>query len=264
MEGRSSSSRASETSADLSPRSAYVRAVHLWRAVVGAVEGTSTPKKPLPCSGTNAEGLHRLEANAKQRDVLTLPCGLQYMPLSEATMGAKSPKRNSECEVHYRAWVLDGTPDEYDSTYKRNKPVKITPDGVVQGWTIALQLMGQGDKWRLWLPAELAYGDAGRSDQTGDIVPPGAALMFELELLRVLGPAKPKPRRPPDPPSEGDYVRALTFQGRLPGYIFSTRDAITGYCALAEGAMHLRHVHLSSVHACVVRIYAWHRLQGFD
>ena len=90
--------------------------------------------------------------------------------------------------------------------------------------------MGVGDKWRLWLPSELAYGDAGRSDQKrGQYIPPGAVLVFELEILAVKGATKPKPKRPPQPAADGSYVPASTFRGMRPGFTFRAGEWGSGY-----------------------------------
>ena len=80
--------------------------------------------------------------------------GLQYKVLKSAEAGAKSPKAGTPCECHYRGTLIDGT--EFDSSYKRGQPATFAPNQVVKGWTEAMQLMGEGDKWMLYLPSELA------------------------------------------------------------------------------------------------------------
>eukprot|EP00966_Prymnesium_polylepis_P059306 1374892-Prymnesium_polylepis.1 len=90
--------------------------------------------------------------------------------------------------------LLDGS--EFDSSYARDAAAVIVPNNVIQGWTIAMQLMGEGDRWELIVPSELAYGDAGREDMR---IPPRAALRFELHLLEVGGPCKGRPARPAAP-----------------------------------------------------------------
>jgi FKBP-type peptidyl-prolyl cis-trans isomerase FklB len=80
--------------------------------------------------------------------------------------------------------LLDGT--EFDSSYKRGQPLTFAPNQVIKGWTEAMQLMKEGDKWELFIPSELAYGDRG----AGAKIPGGSVLIFELELLEVQGDSK--------------------------------------------------------------------------
>ena len=93
----------------------------------------------------------------------------------------KTPTINSPCDCHYSGTLIDGT--EFDSSYKRGKPLTFAPNQVIPGWTQAMQLMKEGGKWELYIPSELAYGDNG----AGASIPGGAALIFELELLSVKG-----------------------------------------------------------------------------
>ena len=123
------------------------------------------------------EGEAFLAANATKDGVVTLPSGLQYKVIT-AGSGA-SPKASDTVSVHYRGRLIDGT--EFDSSYKRNEPTSFPVGGVIPGWTEALQLMKQGAKWELYVPAKLAYGDRG----AGGLIPPGATLVFEVELLSI-------------------------------------------------------------------------------
>ena len=148
---------------------------------------------------TTPEGLAWLKANAEREDVSCLPSGLQYKIIKPALDGALSPKSGTPCQCHYRGKLIDGT--EFDSSYKRGKPTTFAPFQVVKGWTEAMQLMAEGDKWELFLPSELAYGDCVR----GEHITPGSVLIFELEILKVegtveAGTAKAKPVPPPPPP----------------------------------------------------------------
>ena len=124
-----------------------------------------------------AEGETFLAANGKKEGVVTLPSGLQYRIVTEGS-GA-SPKATDTVTVHYRGRLTDGT--EFDSSYKRNEPTSFPVTGVIPGWTEALQLMKVGSKWELFIPARLAYGDRG----AGGVIPPGATLTFEVELLSI-------------------------------------------------------------------------------
>jgi FKBP-type peptidyl-prolyl cis-trans isomerase FklB len=116
-----------------------------------------------------------LEANRAKEGVQTLPSGLQYKVLTEGK-GPK-PSATDAVKVHYRGKLIDGT--EFDSSYSRNEPATFTLDRVIKGWTEALQLMGEGAKWELYIPPDLAYGERG----AGSRIPPQSALVFEVELL---------------------------------------------------------------------------------
>jgi FKBP-type peptidyl-prolyl cis-trans isomerase FklB len=118
-----------------------------------------------------------LERNRTREGVTTLPSGLQYKVLKEGT-GPK-PSTTDVVTVHYRGTLLDGT--EFDSSYGRNQPATFPLNRVIKGWTEALQLMGRGAKWELYIPPELAYGERG----AGAMIPPQSALVFEVELLDV-------------------------------------------------------------------------------
>jgi FKBP-type peptidyl-prolyl cis-trans isomerase FklB len=119
-----------------------------------------------------------LEANKKKEGVVTTASGLQYKILVKGT-GA-SPKDTSTVKVHYRGTLLNGK--EFDSSYKRNEPAEFPVNQVIKGWTEALQLMHVGDKWELFIPSNLAYGDQG----AGNIIEPGSTLIFEVELLDIV------------------------------------------------------------------------------
>jgi FKBP-type peptidyl-prolyl cis-trans isomerase FklB len=126
----------------------------------------------------NAEAANAfLQDNAKKDGVVTLPSGLQYKVLSSGS-GA-TPKVDSQVQVHYRGTLIDGT--EFDSSYSRNEPVSFPVNGVIAGWTEALQLMKEGDKWQLVIPPQLAYAERGAPPA----IPPNSALIFEVELLKV-------------------------------------------------------------------------------
>jgi FKBP-type peptidyl-prolyl cis-trans isomerase FklB len=122
------------------------------------------------------EGKAFLAKNAKKKGVKTLPSGLQYRVITEGA-GA-SPKAGDTVTVHYRGTFLDGT--EFDSSYKRGEPASFQVDGVIAGWTEALQLMKTGSNWELFVPSELAYGERGMGR-----IPPNSTLIFEVELIAV-------------------------------------------------------------------------------
>lgn len=118
-----------------------------------------------------------LEANGKKEGVTTLESGLQYRVVKPGT--GRQPKREDTVTVHYKGTFIDGS--EFDSSYSRNKPATFRVDGVIRGWTEALQLMHEGAHWQVFIPANLAYGERGM----GSRVPPGSTLVFEIELLKV-------------------------------------------------------------------------------
>ena len=124
-----------------------------------------------------AEGRKFLEANAKKEGVKTLPSGLQYKVV-QAGNGA-SPKKTDNVTVHYKGTLIDGT--EFDSSYTRGKPATFRVDGVIAGWTEALQLMKPGAKWQLFIPPNLAYGERGAGSRIG----PNSTLIFEVELISI-------------------------------------------------------------------------------
>lgn len=135
---------------------------------------------PMILAGTTPEGLKFLEENKKKDGVVVLSSGLQYKVLKASDQkGALTPKPNSPCECHYAGTLMDGT--EFDSSYKRGKPTTFAPNQVIKGWTEAMQLMKEGDKWELYIPSELAYGDS----QRGQHITPGAVLLFTIEILKV-------------------------------------------------------------------------------
>ncbi len=122
-------------------------------------------------------GLTFLAENAKRAGITQLASGLQYEVLS-AGEGAK-PSREDTVRTHYHGTLIDGT--VFDSSYDRGQPAEFPVGGVIAGWTEALQLMGAGSKWRLYVPSELAYGG-----QAVGSIPPHSVLVFDVELLEIL------------------------------------------------------------------------------
>jgi FKBP-type peptidyl-prolyl cis-trans isomerase len=118
-----------------------------------------------------------LAANKVKENVVTLESGLQYKVLTEGD-GPK-PKASDKVTVHYKGTLLNG--EEFDSSFKRNEPATFPVTGVIKGWTEALQLMSKGSKWELYIPSELAYGEAGSRGTIG----PNEVLIFEVELLDI-------------------------------------------------------------------------------
>lgn len=118
-----------------------------------------------------------LAENGKKEGVVTLPSGLQYKILKAGS--GKKPSDTDTVECNYRGTLINGT--EFDSSIARGQPATFKVDGVIPGWTEALQLMKEGDKWQLFIPAELAYGERGAPPR----IPPQSILVFEVELISV-------------------------------------------------------------------------------
>ena len=120
-----------------------------------------------------------MAANAKKSGVVVTPSGLQYEVISNGS--GKKPAADSKVKVHYVGTLLNG--NEFDSSVRRGQPAEFGVNQVIAGWTEALQLMPVGSKYKLYIPAKLAYGERG----AGQAIPPNAALIFEVELLDIVG-----------------------------------------------------------------------------
>ena len=112
-------------------------------------------------AGTTPEGKAWLANKATEQDVVATGSGLLYKVLKSGPDGAKKPKVDTPCECHYKGTLIDGR--EFDSSYSRGMPATFAPNQGIKGWTEAMQLMKEGDHWELYIPSELAYGDANRS-----------------------------------------------------------------------------------------------------
>lgn len=117
-----------------------------------------------------------LEENKARAGVVTTPTGLQYEVLRAGT-GAK-PTKDQSVEVHYHGTLIDGT--VFDSSVQRGETISFPVTGVIPGWVEALQLMPVGSKWKLTIPADLAYGNRAQG-----AIPAGSVLVFEVELISV-------------------------------------------------------------------------------
>ena len=123
------------------------------------------------------EGEAFLAANKGKDGVKTTSSGLQYKIIKDGN--GQMPKATDTVTVNYIGTLIDGT--EFDSSYKRGEPASFPLNGVIPGWTEALQMMKVGSKWQLFLPPAIAYGERGQ----GRVIGPNAALIFEVELLSV-------------------------------------------------------------------------------
>ncbi len=130
----------------------------------------------------NAENIEKgkafLEENKKNANVVSLPSGLQYEVLTEGK--GKKPSATDRVRCHYEGTLIDGT--MFDSSIKRGEPAVFGVNQVIPGWVEALQLMSEGDKWRLYIPSDLGYGAHG----AGEMIPPHSTLIFDVELIEVL------------------------------------------------------------------------------
>ncbi len=147
------------------------------------VVAKQTEKMQAAGAKNKKDGEAFLSENKKKEGVKTLPSGLQYKVIKEGT--GKMPKATDTVTTNYRGTLVDGT--EFDSSYKRGQPASFPVNGVIPGWTEALQLMKTGSKWQLFVPANLAYGERG----TGPIGP-NAVLIFDVELISIKEPAPAK------------------------------------------------------------------------
>lgn len=140
-------------------------------------------------------GKEYLEKSAKEKGAVKSPSGIVYIPISEGK--GESPKATDTVKVNYQGTLIDGR--EFDSTYKRGKPLEFRLDTVIKCWTEGLQKMKTGGKAKLVCPSDMAYGDKG----AGELILPGATLNFDVELLEVKRPpvpsAKPAVSSPTSP-----------------------------------------------------------------
>lgn len=134
-------------------------------------------RRKVQAEKNKVEGQEFLAKNGKRQGVVTLKSGLQYEVLKKGN--GKQPTTKDRVKTHYHGTLLDGT--VFDSSVERDEPISFGVTGVIAGWTEALQLMKEGDKWRLFVPSELAYQERGAGADIG----PHATLVFEVELLEV-------------------------------------------------------------------------------
>merc|ERR1719235_1230442 len=142
-------------------------------------------------AATNAVGTAFLEANKDKEGVVSLPSGLQYKVLRKGE-GQHHPTKNSPCECHYEGRDAKNYPDgeKFDSSYDRGSPTTFAPNQVIKGWTEAMPMMVKGDKWELYIPSDMAYGDSGRPPKIGG----GDVLIFTIEIIKIKGGKTPASR----------------------------------------------------------------------
>jgi FKBP-type peptidyl-prolyl cis-trans isomerase len=134
-------------------------------------------KKKMEGEKNMAEGKAFLLKNKEDKDIVVLDSGLQYKVIVEGS--GEKPLATDTVSVHYRGTLIDGT--EFDSSYSRGQPAKFKVNGVIKGWSEALQLMKTGSKWKLYIPSDLAYGERG----AGQKITSNATLVFDVELLEI-------------------------------------------------------------------------------
>ena len=132
----------------------------------------------LSVSKVFGEVFNAIAENAKKDEVVVLPSGLQYTVLTEGA--GKKPSATDQVKCHYEGRLISG--EVFDSSYRRGEPAVFPLNGVIAGWTEGVQLMGEGAKFRFFIPYHLAYGERG----AGQSIPPYAALIFDVELIEVL------------------------------------------------------------------------------
>ena len=135
------------------------------------------PAAPAEPMTTKERGLAFLAENGKRASVTTTASGLQYEEI--ASGNGATPGPTDTVTTHYHGTLIDG--HVFDSSVQRGEPLQFPVNGVIQGWQEALQLMQVGDKWKLYVPSDLAYGARGMGDDIG----PDETLIFEVELLDV-------------------------------------------------------------------------------
>ncbi len=143
----------------------------------GRMQAHMDEAKRAALAENTARGIAFLAAKESENGVTKTNSGLLYKVIRAGS--GESPAATDMVSVHYRGTLLDGT--QFDSSYDRGQPMTFPVSGVIQGWVEALQLMSPGAKWELYIPSGLAYGDRG----SPPLIPPGATLLFEVELLEI-------------------------------------------------------------------------------
>lgn len=172
----------------------------------------------LAAAGGNAAGKKFLEENAKKEGVIVLPSGFQYKVLRKGE-GTHHPTVDSSCSCHYKGTLIDGT--TFDSSYDRGSPTSFAPNQVIKGWTEAMQLMVEGDKWEMYIPSELGYGDSGSPPK----IKGGDTLIFTMEIIKIEGNKVPAMKCDPNSAThENCNEKEKTFITMIKGKIAKGMD----------------------------------------
>ena len=161
------------------PKMSYDEAKEVIRVFFTDLEEKQKAEAANMADVNKAAGDEFLAKNSTREEVITLPSGLQYEVIEEGN-GAQ-PTASDQVEVHYTGRLIDGT--VFDSSVDRGVPATFGVTQVIPGWVEALQLMKAGSKWRLYIPSSLAYGPQG----AGSVIGPNATLIFDVELIKVIG-----------------------------------------------------------------------------
>jgi FKBP-type peptidyl-prolyl cis-trans isomerase FklB len=139
------------------------------------IQGSMAKKNEL----VKSQGNTFLAANKKKPGIISLPNGLQYEVLKKGDANSAKPALQDTVVAHYAGTLINGK--KFDNSYDRGEPLTIPVAGVIRGWTEILQMMHIGDKFKVYIPSELGYGERG----AGADIPGGAVLIFEMELLAI-------------------------------------------------------------------------------
>ncbi len=169
-----------------------------------------------------ADGLAFLSANKNNPGVITLPDGLQYQVITNGTGAVPGP--NDQVSVNYRGTLING--QEFDSSYRRGQPAQFPVNGVIHGWTEALEKMPVGSKWKLFIPSELAYGEMPRPG-----IPPNSVLIFEVELLSIKSQPQPEPQT-------SDIIKVPSAEGMKRGEKIEVINAKTAAAEASQASAH--------------------------
>lgn len=160
------------------PAVSFKEAGQLLEDYFSNMEAEKAAEEAEVAEAMKKEGEEFLKENAGKPGVITLKSGLQYKVLKEGS--GRKPGKTSKVRCHYEGTFTNGM--TFDSSYKRGEPAVFGVNQVIAGWTEALQLMSEGSEWELYIPYQLAYGEAGAHGA----IPPCAALVFKVELIEVL------------------------------------------------------------------------------
>ena len=166
-----------------------LRRIAAAAAVILALGACHPKAQPKPPADANANAAF-MANNSKQPGVVTLPDGLQYKIVTSGAPEGQKPREQDEVKVNYEGSLATGTHEVFDSSFKRGEPATFGLDGLIPGWTEALQLMRPGDEWILWVPPSLGYGEEDKGP-----IPGNSILRFRIQLLGVL--------RHDSPPAQG-------------------------------------------------------------
>jgi len=177
IEAQALSSGVADALSYAEPKLSEAEVQSIMMAFQTEMEAKQTQIKSGESDKNVVDGNAFLEINRMKDGVVTLTSGLQYREVK--TGSGKSPKASDKVTTHYKGTLIDGT--VFDSSYDRGEPATFPVNGVIAGWTEALQLMKEGSVWELFIPANLAYGTRGAGAKIG----PNATLVFTVELINV-------------------------------------------------------------------------------